>query len=251
MKSKNRVGEVGYNNQGEKMTIVAYRRAIDIDVMFEDGTIITNKTYTNFKDRKSGILNPNFKSVCGIGYVGIGEKKDAKIYHVWSDMIYRCYDKTRQKRQLSYIGCSVDDDWHCYQNFAKWYRDNTWTSNEKLYLDKDIFNKNNKVYSSYNCILVPRKINNLFIKPSKSESNKYPIGVHFHKMANKFISQISTSDGHIHIGSFDTPEDAFLAYKAAKEKEIKKMADYYNKKYLNFPKKLYDVMYNYEVEICD
>ena len=47
-----RTGEISYNNQGEKMTIIAYRKAIDIDIQFEDGIIIYNKSYANFKNGK-------------------------------------------------------------------------------------------------------------------------------------------------------------------------------------------------------
>ena len=43
-----RLGQVGINNQGEKITIVAYRNSIDMDVQFEDGVIVQNKRYGNF-----------------------------------------------------------------------------------------------------------------------------------------------------------------------------------------------------------
>lgn len=53
-KSIDRVGEIGYNNQGEKMTIVRYGKLdgdlkATIDVQFEDGEITKNKSYTNFQ----------------------------------------------------------------------------------------------------------------------------------------------------------------------------------------------------------
>ena len=43
-----RIGETNINNKGLKMTIIAYRNANDIDVQFEDGTIVENKQYSNF-----------------------------------------------------------------------------------------------------------------------------------------------------------------------------------------------------------
>ena len=46
---KDRIGEIGYNNKGEKMIIVAYRGYNDIDIKFEDNTISYNKQYDNFK----------------------------------------------------------------------------------------------------------------------------------------------------------------------------------------------------------
>lgn len=46
---KNRIEEIGYNNQGEKIIIIAYRNANDIDIQFEDGAIVYNRGYDKFK----------------------------------------------------------------------------------------------------------------------------------------------------------------------------------------------------------
>ena len=46
---KNREGEVNTANNGMKMTITAYHNANNITVVFEDGTIVKNKTYAHFK----------------------------------------------------------------------------------------------------------------------------------------------------------------------------------------------------------
>ena len=57
---EDRLGEVRVMNCGLKAKIIAYRHSTDIDVMFEDGTIVRNRTYRHFvnggiaKDR--GIL---------------------------------------------------------------------------------------------------------------------------------------------------------------------------------------------------
>jgi hypothetical protein len=47
---------------------------------------------------------------------------------------------------------------------------------------------------------------------------------------------------------YDTPEEAFHAYKTAKEAYIKQVADEYKDK---IPKKLYDALYAYTIEITD
>lgn len=54
---KNRVGLTENNVYGEKMTIVAYRSATDIDVRFEDGTVVYHRKYDKFI--KHHIYNPN------------------------------------------------------------------------------------------------------------------------------------------------------------------------------------------------
>lgn len=53
-----RIGEVSISNNGESMKIIEYFSGVNITVQFEDGTVVTNKTYANFK--KGDILNPNF-----------------------------------------------------------------------------------------------------------------------------------------------------------------------------------------------
>ncbi len=57
-KAQKRIGENVKANNGQYMTIVEYKDKNHIDVIFEDGTIVQNKTYNNFKNGL--IKNPNF-----------------------------------------------------------------------------------------------------------------------------------------------------------------------------------------------
>lgn len=45
-------------NNGFNATIIAYRNVTDIDVQFEDGTVVEHRTYQSFKLGK--IRNPNY-----------------------------------------------------------------------------------------------------------------------------------------------------------------------------------------------
>ena len=56
----NRLDETRMMNCGMEATIIRYSRRDDIDVRFEDGTIIEHRQYIQFK--KCGIANPNFKA---------------------------------------------------------------------------------------------------------------------------------------------------------------------------------------------
>lgn len=60
MQKIDRTGEINIANNGMKMTIIKYNKWEDIDIQFEDGTIVKNKIYTNFK--KGNIKNPNVKN---------------------------------------------------------------------------------------------------------------------------------------------------------------------------------------------
>ena len=114
-------------------------------------------------------------------------------------------------------------------------------------LDKDILIKGNKIYSPNTCIFVPQSINTLFIKSDKSRGN-LPIGVYYKKQNKKYIAQCKINNEKKYLGSFDTSEEAFQAYKQFKEHYIKQIADEYIEL---IPQELYDAMYNYEVEYED
>ena len=50
-KCKCEIGEISYNNQNLQMKVIGYRNSMDIDIQFEDGTIVKNRTYDSFKKR--------------------------------------------------------------------------------------------------------------------------------------------------------------------------------------------------------
>lgn len=246
------VGEVRYNNNGEEMKIVRYGGVRDIDVQFDDGTIVEHREYKNFKEGK--IKNPMTPTIFGVGYFGIGDYKSrdetgkhTKCYEVWTSMHQRCYDPKFHEKYPTYENCTVCKEWNSYQEFAKWDNENYYeVENERMNLDKDILSKGNKVYSADTCIYVPQSINNLFVKHDKARG-VYPIGVC--KRGNKFVAQLSKGDGkRIHLGYYSTPNEAFEAYKQAKEDYIKEVAEEYKDK---IPHRLYEALMNYKVEIDD
>ena len=55
-----RVGETRVMKCGMEAIIIRYRKAIDIDVRFEDGSVVEHKAYGNFK--RGGIVNPNIRA---------------------------------------------------------------------------------------------------------------------------------------------------------------------------------------------
>lgn len=254
-----REGQVSYNKYGAEMMISEYRGVTDITVKFENG-YITKSNYSSFIHKS--IISPFDKTVYNIGYLGMGKYtvsdengRRTKQYMHWQEMIRRCYDKELHKRAPTYIGCTVCEEWFNFQVFCKWYDKNIYeVGNEQMNLDKDILVKGNKVYSPSTCIFIPKRINLLFIR-GQSTRGLYPIGVskdsrYEHKMFRAECNSGYTGNirNRYHLGSFDTPEEAFDVYKEFKEDLIKKIANHY-KEYI--PEKLYDAMYNYQVLITD
>ena len=249
---KDRTGEFGVSNSGERMTIIRYGNVHDIDVQFDDGTILQHKQYSNFK--VGNIRNPMFPIVYGVGFMGVGDYKSCdangkitKCYDTWNSMYTRCYSSKCHEKFPTYKGCTVCKEWHNHQVYAKWHYENYYeVGNEKMTLDKDILKKGNKVYSPETCVFVPQSINNLFTKRN-NERGDCPIGVNKHK--DKFEAKLSKGNGNqVYLGIYPTVEEAFLAYKIAKEAYIKEVAEEYKDK---IPYRLYEALMNYEVEIDD
>ena len=248
----NSVGEINYNTKGSRMKIIECINARNIVVIFDNG-YKTKTTYSQFK--KGQIKNPYDKTIYNVGYIGEGYYKlitHKNIYKHWSSMIRRCYADNKNKFNPTYKDCSVCEEWHNFQNFGKWFDENYYTiENETMALDKDILVKGNKTYSPETCVFVPQRINSLFLKRNKSRG-KYPIGTTYNKRDKKYESCCHMYKNNRYtrhaIGNFDTPTEAFTAYKTFKEQYIKQVANEYKDK---IPKKLYDAMYRYEVEITD
>lgn len=251
-RAKERIGEYRYNNNGSKMTIIEYNNNKDIVVMFENG----DKYNTNYRNFEIGNVKSVYdKTVVGVGYEGYGFYK-AKInnkitnqYQTWRNMIVRCYDEKHHEKYPSYIGCEVSEEWHNFQNFAKWYDENYYeVDRNEMQIEKDILVKGNKIYSPETCIFVPRKINNLFIKRA-NDRGKYPIGVYYDNCNKKFKAQCNDiNNKRKNLGLFNTPEDAFEAYKSFKESLIKQVAEEYRNV---IPIQLYYALVTYKIDIND
>lgn len=141
--------------------IIKYNSYSDIEVEFLS---------TGFKTsaRSSHIRNGMVKDklipiVCGIGFIGDGKfsTKDKNAYKCWGNMLERCYDEKFQAKNPTYKGCTVCDEWHNFQNFAKWYEEN-YPKNGGIYqLDKDLscYGERGKLYSPETCIFVTAQTN--------------------------------------------------------------------------------------------
>lgn len=247
-----RIGEEKVDKYGCVVRIIEYNHANDIVIEFQDehkyrvGTSYGNWTKGNFH-------NPYTKTIFNIGYIGNtcskvdGIKKGS--YKVWYSMMQRCYKECFNNKP-TYLQCYVCEEWHCYENFEKWYNENFYkVRNEQMMLDKDILCKGNIEYCPNKCVFVPQSINKLFTK-RQLHRGLYPIGVRYNNRYDNFIA--TCSDGGKrnvkHLGYFSNQYDAFQAYKNYKEKRIKRVAENYKNE---IPTCLYEAMYKYEVEIND
>lgn len=256
MKNKgvNRVGKTNTNTQGSVMEVTEYNYTTDITVRFLEHGNFVKTTWQQFSDGE--VKNPYDRTIFSVGYLGEGDyqayfrRKATPQYASWKHMIERCYDVKIHKKHPTYIGCTVVDEWHNFQNFAKWYDEHYYeVENQRMNLDKDILIKGNKIYSPETCIFVPSRINSLFTKKNANRGNT-PVGVTYSNRDKVYIAKCMLGNGKDRkiIGSFKTAEEAFDNYKIFKETLIKQIANEFKDK---IPNILYKAMFNYRVDIDD
>lgn len=143
--------------------VIEYFNALNVLIAFKDTGTVVKAASGNI--RMGSVKDPCKPNVFGVGFYGIGEfkakvnGKNTPAYDRWHDMIRRCYSEAYQNRFPTYKECSVDDNWHNFQNFAKWFYDNYPNDGKEYDLDKDIIKDGNKVYSSDFCKFVTKQEN--------------------------------------------------------------------------------------------
>lgn len=187
------------------------------------------------------------KKVFGVATCDLTGVSGTRPYSVWRNILKRCY--THYKcHQPSYDGCSIVPEWLLYSTFKKWF-DTNYISGYQL--DKDLLVNGNKVYSPETCCFVPQEINKLLINRKRHRGDFY-VGVSRYQQKEwvRFVAHISKSGTLVSLGYFLTPEEAFQAYKSAKERYVKERATQYFQEG-KITQRVYQALMEYKVEITD
>lgn len=127
------------------------------------------------------IKDPMRPSRFGVGYLGVGKysfSRDGKATlcaRKWKSMLERCYCKKHAIKRPSYVGCTVAEEWHNFQNFAKWFYENYPGDGGCYELDKDRLVAGNRVYGPDTCCFLSHEENTMissvksyiFVSPEK------------------------------------------------------------------------------------
>jgi hypothetical protein len=200
---------------GGTVTVLEYTGGVDVVVTHNTSLGNTSTVYRG-NLRKGSVKNPYTPAVVGVGYIGEGKFKrrtHERTYQVWINMLKRCYCSKHQENNPSYIGCTVDEEWHNFQEFAEWYHNHPNSKWEGYQIDKDILIPNNKIYSSQNCTLVPALLNNI-VGSGKDEGGR-GYGVRKRK-SGRYEVRVRRFGKEHHVGTFDTYEEAHLAHLKAR-----------------------------------
>jgi hypothetical protein len=190
--------------------------------------------------------------VCGIGIyeprvLCMADSPNLKrVYRTWNSMLQRAEVKYAD-RYPWYLGTDVDQAFHRFSDYAEWMMKQPGWDRDGWHLDKDILIKGNKTYGPDKCVFVPGAINSLLVKRSALRGD-YPIGVKREKNCKTFVAVCGIDGARIRLGKFNDPVSAFKAYKAAKEEQIKRLAELFKNQ---IDPRTYASLLAYQVEITD
>ena len=144
-------------------------------------------------------------------------------HELWRGMLKRCFSKGAYIKTPTYVDVTVCDEWLSFGNFLEWVNKEVECKGKPvgMQLDKDILIQDNRVYSPHTCCFVPPQINSLLCATG-AKRGKHPIGVI--EVKGRFVARLKMYGRKVNVGSYDTPERAFQAYKIAKESHVKSMA---------------------------
>lgn len=188
--------------------------------------------------------------VCGIGvndgkYPSWFVGKAPKEYALWNSLLKRCYSLSFKKGNPTYIGCSASENFRNFSYFHEWCQNQIGFDQEGFQLDKDLILKGNKLYSEETCLFLPRELNAL-ITTNRVSRGSLPVGVCANR--GRFLAQCGYNSTSRYVGRFDTPEEAFAAYKRAKETFIKLQAEKWK---AHIDPRAFAALMAYEVQITD
>ncbi len=248
---KDCVGKVCKSKSSGDFKIVKYNNVRSVEIQF------INTGYRKVAEmkevRNGGVKDPYSPSVYGVGIVGTKYPSSksgvqTKEYKLWCRMLVRCYSESFKKKQPTYEGCEVSDNFKSFEYFYEWCHNQIGFGVKGWQLDKDLLIKGNKVYSENTCVFIPKEINLVLVKREASRG-EYLIGVSWKKANKTFVATVNKNKGNPKwLGYFKTELEAFNAYKKAKEAFVKEQA---NKWKSQIDIRAYDALMSYEVNIND
>lgn len=165
-----------------------------------------------------------------------------RAYSVWNSLKNRCYDpKNKDYKSYGAKGVKMCDDWLNFQNFKAWYDENYYEiDGEYMAIDKDIIGNGSKIYSPENCLIVPFRINGMFVhKENGDMRGLQPVyGRYQVKVRNPITGK------NDYCGTYDTVEIASKVYKECKEAIIRGVAEEYKYK---IPLKVYNALITFKL----
>lgn len=141
------------------------------------------------------------------------EMNDNRLYRIWANMKKRVNNPTGSHRH--YKGLDYHDRWEDFDTFEKWSLGNGYE--EDLELDREDVTKG---YAPSNCRWVSKEVQqrNKGVMSNNTSGHR---GVHPHR--DKWRATTKKDGKSVHIGIFDTKEEASMAFEKFTSGHIKNL----------------------------
>lgn len=191
-----------------------------VDKMYGDFWMLPHN-HLKGQGHPEGRRQKHRKLIYGVGINDVNDVVNGdRCYTTWRGMFQRCYSPKWLKRYPSYANCRVCEEWKLFSQFRKWYNENY---EEGYDLDKDLFSGEELIYSPQTCVFLPPEINKLIHRGNYSGELKLGVTKEF----GKYRAAINTYSRKLHLGLFDSEDEAHKAFVKARRANIKNTADYY------------------------
>lgn len=235
------IGDVFVSTNGHRCEVIDYLNNKNITVKYQSGNCAvvqgSNLNRGAFRDK-------SLPKLFGVGVIGDEPCVTySQSYKTWQNMLKRVYSPKPGGEEAAYRDCIIAPEWTYYSEFKKWFDSQKYEKG--WHLDKDLLVPGNFRYSPETCIFLPQQLNKFLLNKGNCRGD-WPVGVTFRKANSHWESKLSIEGKTVHLGVFDCPYKAFWAYKQAKEKEAKRLADVWKRQ---IDLKAYNALLRYEVDI--
>jgi len=242
-------GSVFKTNKYGDVEVVEYINSSFVKIRFINTNHVKEEHLSSV--RSGYVRDDSIPTTCGVGFIDVEGasigRKMTKEYHLWNNMINRCYNEKGLSSNPTYKDCHVSEEWMYLSNFKEWCHQQIGFDQVGWHLDKDILSKDNKVYSEDTCVFVPSEIN-CAVTNNKSVRGQFPQGVIYNCTKTRYRARIQRGAKWESLGTYDTPEEAFYAYKPVKEAYIKSLAENWKDK---IDPRVYEALMKWEINIDD
>ncbi len=160
------------------------------------------------------------------------------LMQLWSIVKNRC------SNQRGYEDCRICCEWERDPKaFCRWALDNLYHCNgEHLQIDKDLFGKDQRLYSPETCCFLPASINSVLRRKRRDGIEVLPVGVSITDNG-RYKATVHHHTGHL-TKTFGSMEEAGRYYRENKKRYILGLADTYRQW---LPEHIYDALVAYEI----
>lgn len=160
-------------------------------------------------------MKAGMKLVCGVGITDAGYViSNCDFHQRWRTMLSRCYSPSNLRRNPSYDGVSVCDEWLSFDKFKAWMETQDWQGKQ---LDKDILcGTSEKIYSPETCAFITERTN-FFVQRSLTGKST---GATYDGLNKKWRAQINNhlTGKKVNLGRFNSKIEAEIAWAEQKHK---------------------------------